>query len=304
MSQHLRGILALVVVTIVWGTTFPAMKDLTVHLSAAWIVFVRFAIASVLLLPFLVRGSRRDIVNGAVLGLLLYLCYAFQVEGLARTSSNRNAFITGLNCVFVPLIGVFLGRGVEKRIVLALALSVLGLAALCWDGGRWTFGDTLSLACAFSYGVYIRMMATRTQQATSLMTLTAAQIVTVCVCAAVWLLLHEVPRTAVDLPNDYHDYWEYVGRSLAQHWLNFAWLGVICTAAIISLQSWGQRHTTANEAAVMYAFEPGAAAVFGYFWINETLTARGWVGAALLISGMIVSQWNTESRPAASLAPE
>jgi hypothetical protein len=28
------------------------------------------------------------------------------------------------------------------------------------------------------------------------------------------------------------------------------------------------------------------------------------LGAALLISGMIVSQWNAESRPAAALVPE
>jgi drug/metabolite transporter (DMT)-like permease len=54
----------------------------------------------------------------------------------------------------------------------------------------------------------------------------------------------------------------------------------------------------------MYSFEPGAAAVFGFFWLGEALTARGWLGAALLISGMIVSQWNTESRPAGALAPE
>ncbi|UUZ52002.1 hypothetical protein LP420_23245 [Massilia sp. B-10] len=33
------------------------------------------------------------------------------------------------------------------------------------------------------------------------------------------------------------------------------YLGVVATAAIISLQTWGQRHSTANEAAVMYAFE-------------------------------------------------
>jgi drug/metabolite transporter (DMT)-like permease len=79
---------------------------------------------------------------------------------------------------------------------------------------------------------------------------------------------------------------------------------VICTAAIISLQAWGQSRTTANEAAVIYAFEPGAAAFFAYFWLGEAMTARGWLGAALLISGMIVSQWNTESRPAAALAPE
>jgi drug/metabolite transporter (DMT)-like permease len=78
---------------------------------------------------------------------------------------------------------------------------------------------------------------------------------------------------------------------------------VVATAAIISLQSWGQSRTSANEAAVVYAFEPGAAAVFAYAWLGEALTGRGWLGAALLISGMIVSQWNSE-RPAGALAPE
>ena len=54
-------------------------------------------------------------------------------------------------------------------------------------------------------------------------------------------------------------------------------------------------------AAVVYAFEPAAAAFFGYFWLGEALTARGWLGGLLLISGMIVSQWNSESRPSAAL---
>jgi drug/metabolite transporter (DMT)-like permease len=70
------------------------------------------------------------------------------------------------------------------------------------------------------------------------------------------------------------------------------------------MQAWGQSRTTANEAAVIYSFEPGAAACFGFLWLGEAMTARGWLGAALLISGMIVSQWNTEGRPAAALAPE
>jgi drug/metabolite transporter (DMT)-like permease len=72
---------------------------------------------------------------------------------------------------------------------------------------------------------------------------------------------------------------------------------VVATAAIISLQTWGQSRTTANEAAVVYAFEPAAAAFFGYFWLGEAMTARGWLGGLLLISGMIVSQWNSEAGP-------
>jgi drug/metabolite transporter (DMT)-like permease len=50
--------------------------------------------------------------------------------------------------------------------------------------------------------------------------------------------------------------------------------------------------------------EPSAAAFFACPWLGEAMTGRGWLGGLLLISGMIVSQWNSERRPAAALAPE
>ncbi|MGZ5201242.1 MAG: DMT family transporter [Telluria sp.] len=300
MNRQLSGVLALFVVTIVWGTTFPAMKELTANFSPVWIILVRFALAAVLLSPFLWRAGRGDLKSGMLLGLLLFVCFVSQVEGLALTSSNRNAFISGLNVLVVPLLGVLGGRLPEKRIVLALVLAITGLAALCWDGGAWGRGDTMTLFSAVSFAVYVKAMEVRTQRATRLLSVTAAQIGTVAVCAALWLLLREAPRGAEDVSN----YWTYLGQHTARYWINFAYLGVVATAAIISLQTWGQSRTTANEAAVMYSFEPAAAAVFGFFMLGEALTARGWLGAVLLISGMIVSQWNSESRPAGALAPE
>jgi drug/metabolite transporter (DMT)-like permease len=300
MSYQLRGILALLIVTLVWGTTFPAMKDLTATLSPAWIVFTRFAIAALLLSPFFVRAAGADLVSGAMLGLLLFFCYVCQVEGLALTTSNRNAFICGLNVLIVPLLGVLAGRPPERRIAVALVLAVSGLAALCWDGGAWRFGDTLALGAALCFGLYIKMMEVHTRAAARLMTITVTQILTVAVCAAAWLLVTEVPLAGGPVADAY---WVNIFESLKAGSYNIVYLGLIATAAIISLQTWGQSHSTANEAAVIYAFEPAAAAVFGFFWLGETMTGRGWAGAALLISGMIVSQWNSE-RPAGALVPE
>lgn len=300
MQRHLHGIFALLLVTLVWGTTFPAMKDLTGHFSAVWIIFVRFAMAAVILAPFLWRARMDDVRSGAILGALLFFCFVFQVEGLALTTSNRNAFICGLNVLVVPLLGVLAGKLPERRIVLALAMSIAGLAALCWDGGGWGLGDSLALMSALCFGVYIKVMEVRTRRATRLLTVTAAQIGTVALCAVLWLLAREVPGdTAVRAA-----WLDGVMTGIGEHGWNFAYLGVVATAAIISLQAWGQSRTTANEAAVVYAFEPAAAAFFAYFWLGEAMTARGWVGGLLLIADVIVSQWNAEKRPAAALAPE
>jgi drug/metabolite transporter (DMT)-like permease len=300
MHRHLHGIFALLLVTLVWGTTFPAMKDLTGHFSAVWIILVRFALAAVILSPFLWRAKGSDLRSGVILGALLFFCFIFQVEGLALTSSNRNAFICGLNVLVVPLLGVLAGRLPERRIILALIMSIAGLAALCWDGGGWGTGDSLALMCALCFGVYVKVMEVQTRRATRLMTITATQIGTVALCAALWLWAREVPGEAAARAV----WFDGVMTAVGQHGWNFAYLGVVATAAIISLQTWGQSRTTANEAAVVYAFEPAAAAFFAYFWLGEALTGRGWLGGLLLIAGVIVSQWNAEKRPAAALAPE
>jgi drug/metabolite transporter (DMT)-like permease len=299
MTHQFRGILALLLVTMVWGATFPVMKNLTAYFSPVSIIFIRFTIAAVLLLPFL-RGARlAELRAGFLLGIVLFACHAFQVEGLALTTSNRNAFISGLNVLVVPLLGLLAGKRPERRIAVALLLAVAGLFALFGDGGGgWGRGDTLALMGAGAFGCYIKLMEVSTRKVEKLMVLTAAQILAVALCSGLWLLAREAaPGPALT------QWLIHTSAGLQSYALSCLYLGVLCTAAIISLQTWGQRHSTANEAAVIYAFEPGAAAFFAYFWIGEVLTWRGWLGAVLLISGMIVSQWNTE-RPPGALAPE
>ncbi|MEC5216466.1 drug/metabolite transporter (DMT)-like permease [Actimicrobium sp. GrIS 1.19] len=287
MPSRFYGIAALLIVTLAWGTTFPAMKDLTPHFSAEWIIVIRFTMAGLLLSPFLLRAQWRDCALGAALGAILFICYMLQLKGLALTSSNRNAFVTGLNVLLVPLLGLAAGKAPERRIVFAIALAILGLFALCWDGGAWGEGDTLALIGAFFFGLYVKLLEVMTRRVSSLMVLTTVQIIAVALCAALWLLLWELPRQTPD--------WVAMQTALQAHKWNFLYLGLIATAAIIALQTWGQRQSSANEAAVIYAFEPACAAIAAYFWLGETMAWRGLLGAALLISGMIVSQW----RPAA-----
>ena len=296
MPRHLKGIFALLIVTMVWGTTFPAMKELSQHFSAPWILVLRFSIGGLLLSPFLLRGKKPDFLGGVMLGVLLFVAAMFQFSGLVLTSSNRNAFVTGLNVLIVPLLGLAMGRIPERRILIAIGLAIVGLFALCWDGAAWGEGDNLALVGAFCFGAYIKMLELTTRRASNLMALTTVQILVVALCALLWLALRELPA---------HPFvWdEFVAAGKAS-FFNLAYLSVVATAAIISLQSWGQRYAGANEAAVIYAFEPGCAAIAAYFWLGESMGLRGIVGALLLIAGMIVSQWTPENKPQAQLSPE
>lgn len=284
MSVRFRGIIALLIVTLVWGTTFPAMKDLSADFSAVWIICIRFVFGGLLLSPFLIRAKHADYLGGAMLGAVLFISFMFQLEGLALTSANRNAFVTGLNVLIVPLLGLLAGRIPDRRIVVGILLAIAGLFALCWEGGAWGRGDMLALAGAVFFGLYVKLMETTTRRATDLMTLTAVQVAAVAFCAIAWLLLFDGTRNRFE--------WDAIQDGMQAHYANLIYLVVIATAAIISLQTWGQRHASANEAAVIYAFEPACAAAAAYFWLAEIMTWRGLAGGLLLICGIIASQWN------------
>jgi drug/metabolite transporter (DMT)-like permease len=295
MSLHLRGIVALLIVTLVWGTTFPAMKDLLAWLPPVWIVFLRFVVAGLVLAPGLRRAKLADCKIGAVLGVLLFFCFVLQLEGLTLISANRNAFITGLNVLVVPLLGLLAGRWPERRIILGVGLALAGLFALCWDGGAWGRGDSLTLFSALAFGVYVKLMEHGTRKAEHVQTLAVVQMLVVALCAGLWLWLIEVPQTRIDISSDAANYYEYIADGIRLHWVNLLYLALVATAFIISLQTWGQSHASANEAALIYAFEPACAAIAAWFWLGEAMTPRGWLGAALLIGGVIVSQWQHAS---------
>jgi len=51
-----------------------------------------------------------------------------------------------------------------------------------------------------------------------------------------------------------------------------------------------QRHTSSTRAAIIYSFEPVAAAVIAYLFLNEVLGVRGAIGGAFIVLGMFVAE--------------
>ncbi|MCK4508896.1 MAG: DMT family transporter, partial [Desulfuromonadales bacterium] len=91
----------LATVTLFWGATFPIVKDAITEMPVMAFLWVRFAIAAILLA---VIAGRRRITSldrrgwrlGILLGTLLFAAYLFQTFGLERTSSANAGFLTGL----------------------------------------------------------------------------------------------------------------------------------------------------------------------------------------------------------------
>ncbi|WP_172202075.1 DMT family transporter [Niveibacterium sp. COAC-50] len=285
------NVVLLLLVTLVWGTTFPLMKAASATLSGVEISALRFLVAGVVMLPFALKASRATWRDGAVLGVVALVSYVTQAFGLEYISSNRSAFITSLNVLMVPFIGLVLGGRLSAQVLAAAALACIGIGLLSWEGGGHWIGDAATLVCALAYAVYVILLSRRAAQHNP-RTLAATQIVLMAGFALVWMLVAGLGSDRLaTLPT-----------RTAPALLPIIYLGVIASAGMLFLQAVAQRHISAEKATVIYAMEPVFAALFGWLWLAESLGLRGAAGGALVVVAVILSEWRFNPRASTDAA--
>ena len=285
MRSERFGLIALLVVTAVWGTTFPAMKLLSAHLDALQIIWLRFALALLVLAPLWIGMHRKERLWGCALGLLLFLAFWLQIEGLARTSSNRNAFVTGLNVLVVPLIAMaFLGRRYGWRLWAACAMAFAGMALMFHENDPWNLGDSLTLASTVFYAIYILVLeecARRTSDHPLRATrMAAAQATVMCAAATALLLARDGSM----------DWVQSLGGLPLSSWLALVYLGFLASVVVVTLQAWGQQRVDAMRSAIIFGLEPVFAALTAWMLLGERMGLLAIGGAALVVAALVFSQ--------------
>ena len=285
MRTERSGLIALLIVTVVCGFIFPAMKLLSAQLDALQIIWLRFAIALVVLLPLWLGMHRNERRWGTALGLLLFVAFWLQIEGLARTSSNRNAFVTGLNVLVVPLIAMAaMGRRYGWRLWAACGMALLGMTLMFHENEPWNLGDTLTLASSVFYALYIlaleecaRRTAARPLRATRM---AAAQATVMALAATLALLVRDGDmgwlQSTAHLPTD--------------AWVALLYLGLLASVVVVTLQAWGQQRVDAMRSAIVFGLEPVFAALTAWALLGERLGWAGVSGAAMIVAALVFSQ--------------
>lgn len=274
--------LALLIVSLLWGTTFVAVKTGLDDVSPLLFVGIRFSIATLASVPLLRTASARRpaLLAGLPLGAVLALSYATQTMGLSLTTPARSAFVTGLNVAIVPLWALaFLGVRARPLSLLGLAVAVPGLWILTSPGsGGWNAGDAWTLACAVFFALHVVMINRWGPRHDAGGLLVGQLAVTAVLCLAAAPLL-EVPRLVP------------TGR-LAIALLITA---VLATTGTTWLQLRFQPRVDPTRAALVYATEPLFATGFSWLFTGEVLPPSGWLGGGLIVAGMVMSELGSRS---------
>lgn len=268
---------ALVVVTAIWGFTFVQVKDALLLYPLFAFLAVRFAISTFALAPFAWGSLRRlpgsGLVAGIALGLMLAAAFGLQTAGLELTTVASTGFITGLYVAFTPLIALGLfGTPVPRVLWLGIAFALTGLLLLNGVPGGSTIGNLLVLASALAAALQIAFMERFAPQYD-------ARVLTFLMMGTCFVSFTVIAVALGDLA---------VPRG-GRVWAALLVTGLFSGALGYLIATWVQARTTAARAALVFTLEAPFAAFFGVVLAGEVLGVGGWLGCAVMMTGILLA---------------
>lgn len=275
----------LVLVAIVWGSTFFIIKDTVTSVPPFYIVLGRMLMASIPMLVFMLFKNRRSllnkkaIINGSILGLLLTTTYVSQTIGLQYTSSGHSAFITGIAVVLVPILLVLIYRqSIKKTETISILVVILGLFLLTYDfDTHFNKGDLITLITAFSLAFHI-ILSGRFVKTTESLSLITYQFVSGTVFCAIGSL-------AVGYDNGFE------GMVMSsESMMAIMYLGAFGTLFCYFVSVWVQKYESSVKVALVFSLEPVFAAFFAYIFVSEVLSFKEIIGTVFILFGVVLYQ--------------
>jgi drug/metabolite transporter (DMT)-like permease len=279
--------LLLLLVAIVWGTSYGVAKDALVFYPVLGFVAIRFCMTFFLLLPSLRRLGRPEgraaLRAGVPLGLILLAIFICETFGVALTQASNAAFLISLCVVFTPFVEWLVMA--QRPPVSAFVVAFVSLSGtwLLTIGSNLTFnlGDGLMLAAALLRAFMMVMTKRLTiDKNMSNLTLTAVQSGVVgfgCLLVASLFMQGGLPP----LPSD------------PSFWVSTVYLVLFCTIFAFFAQNYGLRRSNPTRVSLLMGSEPVFGALFASFWLGEKLGALSWVGGALIVGATL---WATLPR--------
>ncbi len=278
--------LMLLVTAAIWGFAFVAQRVAMDHMGPFSFNGVRFLLGAASLLPLIWFFSRKKAVAtttaaktsvwlaGGVAGTILFIAAALQQVGLLYTTAAKAGFITGLYMILVPFLGLFLRHVTGLNAWLGAGIALIGLYLLSINADfTMSKGDFVMFIGAIFWACHILWIDFIGRRVNALQ-LSAVQFLSCGVLSMLVAFRLETPSLS----------------SVFLAWESVLFASFISVGVAYTLQVIAQKKAKPTHAAIIMSMEAVFAAMGGVMFLNESLPMRGWIGCALMMTGMLLSQ--------------
>ncbi|MBT2422706.1 DMT family transporter [Streptomyces sp. ISL-22] len=280
MSDVRRTDAVLLLVALVWGSSYLSAQTATAALPVLLVLFARYALSALACLGVVAAGrhgprrwTRDELRAGLLLGVTQAAVLVVETYGVAHTSAANAGLIISLTIVLTPLLDRGGHRGaLPVSFFAATGVCVLAIGLLMSGNGFQAprLGDLLMLGAALIRAAHVALVGRLTTgRAIRPLHLTTVQTL---VGTALFL-----PMAALDLPTLVH--------ADPATWAQLVYLALFCSVFAFLAQTWAVQRTSASRASLLLGTEPVWAVAIGVALGGEHLTPLTGLGAVLMVAG-------------------
>lgn len=281
MFKTRKSELMLILITLIWGGTFPSIKVALGYVSPMLLMGLRFGLASLFFAVLLRPGRsifRHGILKkGLALGVLMFFGYGLQTIGLKYTDAARSGFITYFYALLTPFFQFLIlkKRPLPANLVgLVIAFGGLSLVTgIGAGGGALNKGDMITLLSAVSYSIYIVCINLWSSDEDA----AALTLLQMLVAALISFGLSPFVEKVFISPEPLF-------------WFNLIYLSLLGSVVAVYLMNRFQNAVTPTRAAILYSLEPVFSVIIAVLLLRESFTPLQILGSALIISGVLFSE--------------
>lgn len=284
--------LLLLVVSLIWGTTFVAQQiGMEKGLGPMTFNGLRFALGSLSLVPVILWRRRKlapaageaglPFLGSVGAGLFLFAAAALQQIGLQYTSSANSGFITTFYILFVPVLGIVFGQNVPRILWGAIPVCLVGFYLLGVTGDFVVSrGDWLTLVSAVLWAGQILVIDHAAGK--------GDPVQIACVQAAVCAVLSALCGLLLERCS-----WSQIKAASGA----IAYAGFMSVGIAYTLQVVCQKRCPPALASIVMSLEAVFAALAGYLVLHQILTGRAIIGCLLILAGVLMVQLSRPTTP-------
>lgn len=291
-KEKIRNSILLLLTAVIWGTAFVAQSVGMDYIGPFTFNAARFLIGGTVLIPLIVYRSKKNPllknqaleekrknqktawIGGVCCGIALCGASLLQQMGIQHTTVGKAGFITTLYIIIVPLIELFFGKKIAKKIWLGAVMAVIGLYLLCinenFSIGK---GDFLILVCAILFAIHILIIDHFSPKADGVV-LSAIQFFVSGFISVIGAILVENPNPA----------------AMLDAIVPILYAGVMSCGVAYTLQVIGQKNISPTVASMILSLESVISVLAGWIILGEALSAKEIVGCVIVFMAVVLVQ--------------
>jgi len=285
MSSYKLAIIAVLLAAAFWGMAPSITKISLQEIPVFSLIFLRFVVASILILPFFLKAKKNlkgNISKLFFLSLLPFLNVVFFVLGIRLTS----AIISPVLYAGTPLLVVFFSRVLFKEKISLIKIigilvgfiGVLIIVILPIIGGDVgdIKGNAIILLAVLSFAFYTIFSKPILKKQSPVVTTSLTFFLSAFL---------SFPLFIVELAKDSSWIIDVSGQTL----LGVLYLGSFATVGSYFLYQWGVKHSSPLEASLTFYFQPIVGSLAAVFLLQEKLTFLFIIGSLVTLSGVFLT---------------